>query len=65
VMGIHFHIGEKKIPGSVGEPTADGRSPVRTLSRTCWSGLVPPKRDGTSGRELIVTTKAPRTPRNA
>jgi hypothetical protein len=32
VVGIHFHIGEKKIPGSVVEPTADGRSPVRTLS---------------------------------
>jgi hypothetical protein len=32
VVGILFHIGEKKIPGSVGEPTADGRSPVRTLS---------------------------------
>jgi hypothetical protein len=40
VMGIPFHIREKKIPGSVDEPTADGRSPVRTLrelARPDWS----------------------------
>jgi hypothetical protein len=46
VVGILFHIGEKKIPGSVGEPTADGRSPVRTLS---GESKVRSPRSGTGG----------------
>jgi hypothetical protein len=64
VMGIPFHIREKKIPGSVDEPTADGRSPVRTLARTCSSGLVPPNWDGTRkhgtrGKKVAGGTSGP------